>query len=66
MDSEKANCLKLLQSSVDEEKFVGLFLLMKCAKADDCEFLIESWHAMKAKFLIRMLKTPGGSCRKER
>lgn len=65
MDNEKKeNCLKLLNSTQDSEKFVGLVLLMKCAKVDEREFLVDAWHAMKAKFLIRMLKTQGGSLEK--
>ena len=55
---DKEQCLRLLRGSSDEEKFVGLFLLVRCG--NDEQLLLAAWRALRATFLIRMLKTDGG------
>jgi hypothetical protein len=61
-DVDRKKCLQALRGNSDEEKLVGLFLLLRCARTSsgDDAFLLEAWRALRTKFLIRMLKTDGG------
>jgi hypothetical protein len=59
----REQCLRLLGGSSDEEKFAGLFLLLRFAQAEQNdsrdEFLFEAWSALTHTFLIRLLNTEG-------
>jgi hypothetical protein len=53
------DCVKLLSSTTDEEKFAGLLLVTKVAQPDDPGTMRRVLNAVGMKFLYRLLASPG-------
>jgi hypothetical protein len=51
------DCLKLLRSNNDEQRFVGLFLATKIVEGDDPEAVRRVFDAVGFPFLNRLLRT---------